>query len=82
MFAVKLFAIVSYLLLLHELGVGAIVDDILAKDRSGEDGVDLLGADVLELSVENEVVSGRAKSNSGFLSEEDKGEDIAVLAQS
>ena len=78
----KLFAIVSYLLLLHELGVGAIVDDILAKDRSGEDGVDLLGADVLELSVENEVVSGRAKSNSGFLSEEDKGEDIAVLAQS
>jgi len=82
MFAVKLFAIVSYLLLLHELGVGAIVDDILAKDRSGEDGVDLLSADVLELSVENEVVSGRAKSNSGFLSEEDKGEDIAVLAQS
>ena len=72
----------SYLLLLHELRVGTVVHNILAKDRSGEDGVDLLGADVLELSVENEVVSGRAKSNSGFLSEEDKGEDIAVLAQS
>jgi hypothetical protein len=74
--------VVSHLLLFHELGVGAIIDDILAEDRSGENGVDFLGTHILELAVEDEVVSGRANSDSGFLSEEDKGEDIAVLAQS
>lgn len=73
---------ISHLLLFHELGVGAVVDDILSKDRSGEDAVDLLSRDVLELSVKDEIVSGRAKSDSGFLSEEDKGEDIAVLVLS
>lgn len=73
---------VSHLLLFHELGVGAVIDDILAKDRSSENGVDLLSTHILELAVEDEVVSSRANSDSGFLSEEDKGEDIAVLVQS
>jgi hypothetical protein len=71
--------VISHLLLLHELGVGAVVDNILAEDGSGENGVNLLSADVLELSVENKVVSGGAHSNGGFLAEEDKGEDIAEL---
>jgi hypothetical protein len=47
----------AHLLLLHELRVGAVVDDILAKDRCAEWGVDLLGVDVLDLSVEDEVVA-------------------------
>ena len=38
-----------YLLLLHELGVGAVVDDILAEDGGGERVVDLLSVDVLSL---------------------------------
>lgn len=72
---------ISHLLLLHELGVGAVIDNILAKDGSGEDGVNLLSRDVLEFSVENKVVSGGAHGNGGFLAEEDKGEDIAELDQ-
>lgn len=71
--------VISHLLLLHELGVGAVVDNILSKDGSGEDGVNLLGADVLELSVENKVVSGGSNGNGGLLAEKDKGEDIAEL---
>lgn len=69
----------AHLLLLHELGVGAVVDNILTKDRSGKNSVNFLGADVFELAVENEVVSGRAYSDSGLAAEEDKGEDITVL---
>jgi hypothetical protein len=43
----KQFIIVSNLLLLHELGVGAVIDNILAKDGSGENSVNLLGTDIL-----------------------------------
>lgn len=74
--------VVSNLLLLHEFGIGAIVHDILAEDRSSENRVNLLGRDILELSVEDEVVSSGANSDSGFLSKEDKGEDITMLAHS
>jgi hypothetical protein len=74
--------VVSNLLLLHEFGIRAIVHDILAKDRSSENSVNLLGRDILELSVEDEVVSSGANSDSGFLSKEDKGENITMLAQS
>jgi hypothetical protein len=73
---------VSDLLLFHEFGIRAVVDDILAKDRSSENSINLLGRDILELSVENKVVSSGANSDGGFLSKEDKGEDIAMLAQS
>lgn len=72
----------AYLLLLHQLRIGTIVDDILAEYRCGERAVDLFRIHILELSVEDEVVSSGANSDSGFLSEEDKGEDIAVLVQS
>lgn len=70
---------IADLLLLHELGVGAVVDDILSEDGGSEDGVNVLGADVLELAIENEVVSGGAHSNGGLLAEEDEGENVTKL---
>lgn len=69
----------AYLLLLHQLRVGAVVHDILAKDRGRELAVDLLGVDVLELAVEDEVVAGCVEAHGHLLAEEDEGEDIAVL---
>jgi hypothetical protein len=71
----------KYLLLLHELGVGAVVDDVATKDGSGEDGVNLLGIDVLELAVEDEVVASGTNGNGRLLAEEDESEDIAELSE-
>lgn len=71
--------LLSYLLLLHELRVGAVVDDALTEDRSGEGAVDLLGVDVLELAIEDKVIALGAKADGGGLSEEDKSKDVAVL---
>ena len=70
---------VAHLLLLHELGVGAIVDDILAKDGGGERAVDLLRVDVLDLSVEDEVVALGVEADSHLATEENESEHIAVL---
>ena len=69
----------AYLLLLHELRVGAVVDDILAKDRCAEWGVDLLGIDILDLSVEDKVVACGVEANGHLATKEDEGEDIAIL---
>ena len=69
----------THLLLLHELRVGAVVHDILAKDRCAERGVDLFGVDVLDLSVEDEVVACGVETNSHLATEEDEGKDIAIL---
>lgn len=68
-----------YLLLLHQLGVRAVVDDVLAKHRGSQNVVNLLGVDVLELAIEDEVIAGQAYCDGRLLSEEDKGEYIAVL---
>ena len=68
-----------YLLLLHELGVGAVVDDILAEDGGGERVVDLLSVDILQLAVEDKVVALGSQADGGLLAQQDKGEDIAVL---
>lgn len=69
----------EYLLLLHEFGVGAVVDDIGTEDRGGDGTVDLLCVDILELAVENEFVAVDAEVNRRLLSKEDEGEDISVL---
>lgn len=41
----------AYLLLLHELGIGAVIDDISTENRSGQDGVDFFGIDILKLAI-------------------------------
>jgi hypothetical protein len=68
-----------YLLLLHELGIGAVIDDIATKDRRRQHSIDFLGIDVLELAVENKVVAGGANSDGGLLAEKNKGKDVAKL---
>lgn len=67
------------LLLFHELRVWAIVDDILAENRRGERRINLLGVDILEFAVENEVIALRTDCNSHLLAEENEGKDIAEL---
>lgn len=69
----------AHLLLLHQLRVGAVVDDILAEDGSGERAVDLLGVDILDLSVEDEVVALGVEADSHLAAKENESEDIAVL---
>lgn len=70
----------THLLLLHQLGVGAVIDDISSEDGSGQDTVNLLGVDILELAVENKVVSSRAHSHGRLLAEQDKGKHVAILS--
>lgn len=48
---------IAYLLLLHELRVGAVVYDILSEHRRRKWRVDFLSADVLELAIEDEVIA-------------------------
>lgn len=67
------------LLLLHKLGVGAIVDDILAENRGSKDGVNLFGVDIANLAVQDEIVALGADVDGGLLSEEDEGEAVAIL---
>ena len=67
------------LLLLHELGIGAIVYHVLAKDRGGQDGVNILSTHILELAVQNELVALGSHIDSGLLSQENEGKDVAIL---
>lgn len=69
----------AYPLLLHELAVGAVVDDILPEHGGGQDTVDILGVDILGLAVQDEFVAVGAYVYGGLLPKEDEGEDIAEL---
>lgn len=69
----------SYLLLLHELRVGAVIHHVASEYGGGQGGVDLFGIYVLELSVKDEVVARGANGDSGLLSEKNEREDIAIL---
>lgn len=69
----------AYLLLLHELRVGAVIDDVTAKNGCGQDGVDLLCVHVAQLAVQDEIVALGTETDSHFLSKEDKGENVAML---
>lgn len=71
--------IIADLLLLHELGVGAVVDNILSEDGGRQNSVDVLGAYVFMLAVQNEVITCGAKVYCRLLSKEDESEDIAKL---
>jgi hypothetical protein len=71
--------LLAHLLLLHQLVVGAVVDDVTAEDGRSQDSVDLLGVDVLQLAVQDEVVARGTDRDSGFLSEQYKGEDVPKL---
>lgn len=67
------------LLLLHQLRIWAVIHDILAEDRCGQRRVDLLGVDILQLAIEDQVVALCAQTHRGLLSQEDEGKHIPVL---
>lgn len=56
-----------YLLLLHEFGVGTVVDNIRSEDGCCKLAVDFFGIDVFQLSIEDELIAFNAEVNSGFL---------------
>lgn len=70
---------VYYLLLFHELGVGAVVDDVATEDGGSQDSIDFFGIDILELAVQDKLVARGTNSDSGLFTKEDKGENIAKL---
>jgi hypothetical protein len=65
--------------LLHELRVGAIVDNIATKNRDRQWTVDFFGVGILETAVEDEVVAVDTKTGDYLPAKEDKGEYIAML---
>ena len=66
-------------LLFHELRVGTVVDDIATKYGDRERAINLLGVDVLELSIEDEFVSIEPKIAGDFPAKECEGEDVTIL---
>lgn len=73
------FCFFTYLLLLHELGIGAIIHNIATKNGCRKRRVDLLGANVSKLAVENEFIAFGAQEDGGLFAQENESEDIAVL---
>lgn len=69
----------AYLLLLHQLCIGTVVNNITAKDWRCERAVHLLRIDISQLSVQNEVVAFRAQAYRRLLSQQYECEDIAIL---
>lgn len=49
--------LVTDLLLLHELGIGAIVDNVATENGGGERRVHFFGVDIAQLAIENELIS-------------------------
>lgn len=69
----------AYLFLLHELGVGAIVDNILAKHRCRKRRVDFFGIHILNLAIKDEVVARSIQTHRHLAPEQDECKDIAIL---
>lgn len=70
-----------YLFLFHKFGIRTIVDDIFSKAGRGQYGVDFLGVNVLELPVQNELVSLGPKIDCDLPSQKNECEDITVLCE-
>lgn len=69
----------AYLLLLHKLSIWAVVYHMTPKHRSCKWGIDLFGADISKLAVQNEIVPLGAQVDGCLLTEENECEDIAIL---
>ena len=70
---------VRYLLLLHELGVGHIIDHTFAKAWCGESGIYFLGVDVLKFPVQNELIAFASQIDGDFPAEQNESKDIPIL---
>ena len=51
----------TYLFLLHQFGIGAVVYDVLAKDGGTKDIIYLFRIDVFELPIQDKIVAIRAE---------------------
>lgn len=69
----------AHLLLLHELGVGAVIDNILAENWGGQGRINLLCVDILDLAVEDKVVALGIEAYCHFTAEENECENVAIL---
>lgn len=57
----------SYFLLLHEFGVGTVIDNIRSEDGRCKLAVDFFGVDVLQLAIEDEFIALNAEVYGCFL---------------
>lgn len=69
----------SDLFLFHQLRIRTIVHYALAKDRSRKRAVDFLRVDILQLSVENELVAFLPKTHCRLFPQENKGKNFTIL---
>ena len=67
------------LLLLHQLLIGAIINNIFAKHWGCKLCIDLFSVDIFEFCIEDELVAFRAQVDCCFLAQEDKSEHVAIL---
>jgi hypothetical protein len=56
-----------YLLLLHKFRVGTVVDNIRSEDGCCKLAVDFFGVDVLQLSIEDELIAFNTEVDRCFL---------------
>lgn len=70
------------LFLFHQFGVWAVIDNILAKDRRSQDGINLLRIDILQLAIENKFITLSPQVHRSLLPQQYKRENIAILSQS
>lgn len=56
-----------YLFLLHKFRVGTVVDNIRSEDGCCELAVDFFGIDVLQLSIEDELIAFNTEVDGCFL---------------
>ena len=68
-----------YLLLFHKLRVWHIVDDILSENWGRQDRVYLLGIEVVNLSIQYELIAFGSEIDSHFPAQEYECIDIAIL---
>lgn len=57
----------AYLFLFHQLGIGTIIDNIRSKDRRRQFAIYLLSIHILQLSIENELITICPKTDSNLL---------------
>lgn len=69
----------TYLLLLHQFGIGTVVHDVLAKNRRGKRRIHLLRIHILQFAIQDELIAFGSQAYRGFLAQQDKSKHVSVL---
>lgn len=72
-------SIVSYLLLLHQLGIRTIINNILPKNRRSQGGINLLGVHILQLPVQNKIIPLGPQTHRRLLAQQYESKNIPIL---